>query len=139
LLSSMDDMRKEVQRIKVLNNAIQGLRGSAHRHDGHIGQMIKRLNDLEAEIRHKPLADMQKAPKQVTYELQDAPEMTKEQKAEQKRIKRSEYMREYHKRQKVKEATRKYSREWYLKNKDVILARKRAQREAEKEPKNAIL
>jgi len=145
LLSSMDDMRKEVQRIKVLDSAIGSLRGYAQRHDGHIGYMTKRLNDLEIAAKNKPLSDKDKA-ELLMKSLDELPdpflkteEELAEEMAEQKRIKRSEYMREYHKRQKVKEATRKYSREWYLKNKDAILARKRAQREADKEPKNAIL
>ena len=139
LLSSVDDMRKDVRRIKVLDNSVQSLRGYAQRHDGHIGYMTKRINNIETVIKHNPLASDLEATKQAVNSIPKASVMTKEQMEERRRIRKKEYAREYYSRQQVKKAAREYAHNWYQKNKDVILARKKAQREADKEAKNAVL
>ena len=134
LLDGMDKLREEVKQLRIIEAPSTSLRGSIQRHDGHIGYLIKRVKELEVAIvavaTTKPIEAQETPIKSVRADLSL---MTPEQKREHERMLQREYNKKYYAKKRAREQARKNSQNYYQKNKEAILAKKRAKLQTAKE------
>ena len=134
LLDGMDKLREEVKQLRIIEAPSTSLRGSIQRHDGHIGYLSKRVKELEAAIAAvattKPIEAQETPIKSVRADLSL---MTPEQKREHERMLQREYNKKYYAKKRAREQARKNSQNYYQKNKEAILAKKRAKLQTAKE------